>query len=141
MIDVKTRYEGLQSLFGTMKDESCHFLTLCSIADEYNITHGKSYIDLINIIRVSQSKRWITDDFFVRNDGTPILEYLTGKKWSRKEVVKLPEIRDNDYTEAIWYNPRTEYRHYRRRYFDTLSFSHTVNNGYIEKYYIYTVED
>lgn len=141
MVDVRTRYEGFQTLCGVLKDEGCHFLVLCSIADEYLASRNKPYTDLINTIRMSQSKQWIDGDFFVRNDGTPILEYLTGKKWTRKEVVKLPEIRDNDYTEAIWYNPITRYHHYRRRYFDTLDFSYTVKNGYIEKYYIYTVED
>lgn len=141
MVAIKSRYEGLQSLFGTMKDESCHFLTLCSIADEYLFAHDGPYIDLIGIIRTSQTKGWITDDFYVTNDGTPILEHLTGKKWTRKEVVKLPTIGDNDYTEAIWYNPQTGYHHYRRRYFDTLNKSKTVAEGYIEKYYIYTVED
>ena len=141
MLTIQERYEGLQTLFGTMKDEACHFLVLCSIADEYLLSHGYPAIDLINIIRVSQKRKWITDDFYVQNDGTPILSYLTGRKWTRKEVVKLPIIRDNDYTEAIWYNPRTTYHHYRRRYFDTLVNSKTVAEGRIEKYYIYTVED
>ena len=137
---VQERYEGIQSVLKNAGDEGCHFLALCSIADEYNNEHGKPYLDLINAIRVCQSKRWIDKGFWVKNDGTPFLEYLTGIKWSRKEVVKLPVIRDNDYTEVVWFNPDTGFHHYRRRYMDTLEHSVTVEKGYIEKYYVYTAE-
>lgn len=141
MISVKDRYSGFQTLCGVMKDEACHYLVLCSIADEYLITHGHQPHDFLGILRLAQSKRWITKDFWVSNDGTPILEAATGKKWQRKEVVSLPVIRDNDYTEAIYYNPNTDLHHYRRRGFDTLEYSKTVAEGYVEKYYIYTVEE
>lgn len=139
---IKKRYEGLQTLCGVMKDEACHFLTLCSIADEYNQSKGKPFIDLIDAVRTAMDNKWMDNEFTVTVLGScDILGYLTGKKWTRKEVDKLPVIRDNDYTEAVWYNPKTEYHHYRRRSFDTLAYSYTVANGYIEKYYIYTVED
>lgn len=136
-MDIVDRYAGIQDVFKIAGSDGCHFLALCSIAEEYL---NKS-IDLIGLIRHCQSKRWITNDFWVKNDGTPILNYLTGKKWSRKEVAELPVIRDNDYTEAVWFNPNTQYHHYRRRCVDTLNHSYTVEYGYIEKYYIYTVED
>lgn len=132
---VRDRYEGVQTLFREMGSEGCHFLVLCSIAEE---SIGKP-IDIIDALRVSLSKGWMRKDYWVNNDGTPLLNYLTGLKWTRKEVVKLPVIRDNDYTESVWYNPNTQYHHYRRRYFDTLDHSYTVEKGYIEKYYIYTV--
>lgn len=134
---VRERYEGLQDLLLSAGGEGCHFLTLLSIAEEYH----KCNVDLIDAIRACRLKGWIGPDFWVKNDGTPILEYLTNKKWTRKEVVNLPVIRDNDYTEAIYYNPNTGYRHYRRRYFDVKNNSITVRDGYIEKYYIYTVEE
>lgn len=139
---IKERYEGFQSRCGVMRDEACHFLVLCSIADEYNQSKGKPFIDLIEAIHTSINNKWMDKEFTVTVQGAcDILNYLTGKKWTRKEVDKLPFIRDNDYTEAVWYNPKTEYHHYRRRSFDTLDYSYTVANGYIEKYYIYTVED
>lgn len=134
-MNITDRYAGIQDVFKMVGSDGCHFLTLCSIAEEYL----NKPIDLIGLIRQCQSKRWIDPTMFVRNDGTPILNYLTGKKWSRKEVVKLPVIHDNDYTEVIWFNPVTQYHHYRRRYVDTLDHSYTVEYGYIEKYYIYTV--
>lgn len=134
MMSIKDRYNGIQTVFKALGDEGCHFLVLCSIAEE----HTGRPVDLINLIRVCQSRKWIEDDFWVKNDGTPILEYLTGEKWERKEVERLPIIGDNDYTEAIYFNPRTELRHYRRRYVDTLAYSTTVAEGYIIKYYIYT---
>lgn len=136
-MNILDRYSGIQDVMKMVGSDGCHFLTLCSIAEEYL----NKPIDLIGLIRHCQSKRWITNDFWVKNDGTPILNYLTNKKWTRKEVDKLPVIRDNDYTEAIYYNPNTGFHHYRRRGIDTLSYSITVRDGYIEKYYIYTVED
>ena len=136
-MNVLDRYSGIQDVMKMVGSDGCHFLTLCSIAEEYL----DRPIDFIGLIRCCQSKRWITNDFWVKNDGTPILNYLTNKKWTRKEVDKLPVIRDNDYTEAIYYNPATGLHHYRRRGIDTLSYSITVRDGYIEKYYIYTVED
>ena len=132
----KQRYSGLQTLFGVAHDTSCLFLCMLSIAEEQT---GHD-IDFITAYNACLKARAIDEQFYCVNQEL-ILEVLTGKKWTRKEVVKLPEIRDNDYTEAIWYNPITRYHHYRRRYFDTLDFSYTVKNGYIEKYYIYTVED
>lgn len=135
-MSVKDRYEGIQSVFKTVGSEGCHFLVLCSIVEEFN----DAPLDIITAIRIAQQNKWITPDFWVKNDGTAFLSYFTYVKWTRKEVDKLPVIRDNDYTEAIWYNPCTGYRHYRRRYMDTLDASITVRDGYIEKYYIYTAE-
>ena len=133
---VKDRYEGLQSLFATAYESSCHFLVLCSIAEEA-IGHD---IDLIWAIRTCRSRQLIDDEFYVKDDGCGILKLLTNKKWTRKDVVKLGVIRDNDYTEAEWFNPRTGFTHFRRRYFDTLNDSVTVREGYIKQYRVYTVQ-
>lgn len=135
------RYEGIQSVLKRCGNDGCHFLTLLSIAEQYRNLHmNKPEIDLIYAIRICRSKNWISPDFYVNNDGTPILEFFTCKKWTRKEVDKLPVIGDNDYTEAIYYNPSTQLHHYRRRGYDTLEYSKTVTEGSVEKYYIYTVE-
>jgi hypothetical protein len=137
---VKERYEGLQTLALSLHKDGCHFLTLCSIADEYRYDNGLEFIDLITAIRLCQSKGLIDDEFYVKDDGCKVLKLLTaGKKWTRKDVETLPPIGDNDYTEAIYFNPRTQFHHYRRRYFDTLDHSVTVEEGYVESYRIYTV--
>lgn len=139
---VKERYEGLQTLFLKAHESSCHFLTLCSIADEYRHDHSLPYIDLIEAIRTCVSKGLIDGEFYVKDDGTNILSLLTdGKKWTRKDVETLGQINDNDYTEAVYYNPRTQFKHFRRRYFDTLSDSITVKEGSIIQYRIYTVQE
>ena len=139
---VKERYEGLQTLFLQAHTDGCHFLTLCSIADEYRYNHNMDYIDIIWAIRICTSKGLLKNDFYVNDDGTKILSLLTnGKKWTRNDVVSLPPIGYNDYTEAVYYNPRTHFKHFRRRYFDTLSDSVTVKEGQIIQYRIYTVED
>lgn len=86
------------------------------------------------------SKGWLTSDFFVK-DSLAILNYYTQKKWERKSVSELPfEIKENEYTVMIWYNQRTGYTHFRRRYFDTLTDSVTVREGTIQGYYIYSVK-
>lgn len=139
---VKERYEGFQTLALELHKDGCHFLTLCSIADEYRYDHSLPYIDLIESFRLLQSKGLIARDCFIKDDGTNVLSLLTdGAKWTRKDVVKLGHIRDNDYTEAVYFNPRTQYHHFRRRYFDTLEHSVTVEEGYVESYRIYTVHD
>lgn len=130
----KDRYEGIQTILKTCGEEGCHFLSLLSIAEE----EEKTYIDLIMAIRMFRSKGWLTPDFFV-TDAIKILNFLTSKEWTREEVTKLPkEIAANQYTEVCYYNEKTSFRHFRRRYFDTLENSNTVKNGKIEKYYIYT---
>ena len=139
---VKERYEGLQTFFLTMHHEACHFLVLCSIADEYRYDHGLPYIDLIEAIKTCQSKGLMDNECFIKDDGCGVLSLLTdGKKWSRKDVVSLPTIRYNDYTEAVYYNERTKFTHFRRRYFDTLRDSVTVKEGKIIQYRIYTVQE
>lgn len=139
---VRERYEHLQTLFLNAHESSCHFLVLCSIADEYRHDHGLEYIDLIWAIRTCTSKGLIDGEFYVKDDGCRILSLLTeGKKWTRKDVVSLPAIGYNDYTEAEYFNPRTQFTHFRRRYFDTLRDSVTVKEGYIKQYRIYTVQE
>lgn len=134
---VKNRYQGLQTILQSCGDEGCHFLALCSIIEEVN----QRPLDLIEAIRVSQSKGWVKSDFFCKN-GDLFLNYFTNKNWKRREVEKLPdEIKENEYTEAIYFNPRTEYCHYRRRGFDTIDNSLTVREGYVMKYYIWYYED
>ena len=137
---VKERYEGLQIELLAIYKDGCHFLTLCSIADEYRYDNGLPYIDLIDAIRICQKRGLISDDFYVNDDGTKVLSLLTdGKKWTRRDVVNLPTINDNDYTEAVYFNSRTQFKHFRRRYFDTLRDSVTVKEGSIIQYRIYTV--
>lgn len=94
---------------------------------------------MIETIRICQSKGWIRPDFYVTNDGTPILRHFTHKEWTKDIVKTLPEvIADNQYTEVIHFNKRTSYEHFHRRYVDTKENSVTVKEGKIDRYYIYT---
>lgn len=136
-MNIVERYTGIQDVCKAIGSDGCHFLTLCSIAEQYL----DKPIDFFGLVKHCLDTQWVTEDFYVNNDGTPILQYLTNKKWTRKEVAELPHIWYNDYSEAVYYNPRTKYHHFRRRAVDTLNHSITVAEGYIEKYYIYTVED
>lgn len=142
---VKDRYSGIQTLFKTAHESSCHFLTLLSIAEEENIRLKKTNpnIDFIDAVRVAQSKQWMNHEFTVTVQGSlDLLKHYTGKTWTRREVKKLPlKIKDNEYTEVIHKNDRTNFKHYHRRLFDTLESSVTVREGYVLCYYIYTCEE
>ena len=138
---VKQRYTGIQDIAADLHTDGCHFLTLCSIAEEENIRLKKinPNVDLIDAIKISQSKGWFTSEFEGK-DALAFLNYLTGQKWTRTEIVTElpPHIADNEYTEVIYYNKTNGYKHFRRRGFDTLWDSKTVKCGKILGYYIYT---
>lgn len=139
---IKERYKGIQTILEACGKDGCHFLTLCSIADEWRYEHNLPFIDIIDTIHLLHQGKLMSSDFFIKDDGTKVLSLLTeGKKWTKKNVDKLPRIRDNDYTEVVYFNPRTKFKHFRRRPYDTLTYSVTVAEGYILEYRIYTVEN
>ena len=137
-LDVKARYQGFQSMCKIVNTDGCYFLALCSIIEEYT----DCPLDLIDAIRVSQSKGWVDSEFTIKN-APKFLEYYTGKKWVRSEMVsRLPvKILDNQFTVVIHYNKRTGFKHFKRRGFDTLDDSVTVKEGVILGYYIFTVQE
>lgn len=132
---VRDRYEGIQTVLGRCFDGGCHFLTLCTIVEEACTRK----LDLIDAIRRSMSKGWFKSDF-TGVDAIAFLEFYTGCHWTRETVKVLPVLKQNQYSEAIYYNPRTKMHHYRRRGFDVLEDSVTVREGYIEAYHIYTCD-
>lgn len=134
LMGVKERYTDIQTILGNCHEGGCLFLCLCSIAEE----QAGKHVDLIDVIKTSMSRGWITSQFWV-NDSLAILNYLTGKIWSRRTVTTLPPIMDTaEYSVMIYYNTRTRYHHYRRRGYDTLTSSTTVKEGIVEGYYIYS---
>lgn len=132
---VTSRYENIQTFLTHIDTDGCYFLTLLSIAEEFN----KVKVDLIDAIWLARGRNLITDDYTV-NDAPALLTALTGHKWVMYRVDTLPKvIADNEYTVAVWYNPRTKYKHFRRRYFDTLVSSVTVKEGSIAYYHLFRV--
>lgn len=134
-MNVKERYSGIQTVLKNCGEEGCHFLTLCSIIEE--VIHKP--LDLIEVIWFCKRQNIIEDDFYV-NDGLKLLNYYTNKKWSRVETTITPTLKENEFLEVIYYNKKTELFHYRRKEFDTLSFSKTVKEGKVLKYYIWRHE-
>lgn len=133
-MNTKQRYTEIQTLLKKCGESGCHFLSLLSIIEEVN----NEPVDLIEAVKVCLSKKYIDEDFFVKA-GDELLEYFTGRKWVRKTVEKLPsKIEDNWFTECVYFNPKTNKYHYRRRGFDTLKDSITVKEGYALKYYIWS---
>lgn len=136
----KQRYEGIQSLMGNFNKWGCHFTVLVTIIEEwYRENVVPDYCcDFINMIHICTSKGWIDSEFYVK-DALAILNYFTGKKWTRRKVEKLPaKLLPNEWTECNWYNPETKLEHFTRRNINSLWDSNTVKNGYIRYYYIYT---
>lgn len=142
---ITDRYSGIQDTFKSLGAEGCHFLVLCSIAEEF-LTEYRGVevtIDLIGTIRIAQSKGWIRDDFYVK-DALALLRWMCMSRgvtcsWVRTEVTKLGKLTDRDYSEVVYYNERTGYKHFRRRYVDTINNSTTVREGRVLQYNVYTV--
>lgn len=136
-MNVKERYNGVQTVFEKAGDYACLFLSLLSIAEEYT---GLP-VDFIVAYRKCIELGLIDKDFFC-NDQKKILYEFTGKKWRKTVVKKLPDpVPDEMFTVEKWYNPRTDFTHFKRRAFDTLESSVTVKEGHIKEYYCYSVEE
>lgn len=132
----KQRYEGLQTLFLTAHNWACLFLCMLSIAEEYT-GHEIDFIEAYHACRKNGS---LGADFYC-NDQEKILQSLTGKKWRKVIMKKLPEpVPSAMYTVEHWYNSKTKYDHYKRRGYDTVTNSVTVRDGKLLEYYTYTVE-
>ena len=137
-MDVKERYNGIQTVFEKAGESGCLFLSLLSIAEEYT---GLP-VDFIVAYNKCIEKGLIKKDFFC-NDQEKILETFTGKKWTKTVVKELPDhpVPENMYTVEKWFNERTGFTHFKRRMFDTLESSITVKECYIKEYYCYEVEE
>ena len=141
----KEKYIGLQSklwshsaLLQSMGSYSCLFLSLCSIAEEYLEETGNSKkLDILEAA-IGCRERGLIDEEWTCS-SVEILDFLTGAKWGRQELKALPEkVPDNMYTVEKWYNKRTGFTHFRRRWGDTLKESVTVKEGKLVCYYAFT---
>lgn len=107
---------------------------MCTIIEEIT---GKP-ADILMIIQESMAEGWLESDYTCK-DSLAILERVTGRKFSRKIVTKLPDvINDNEFTIEKWHNSKTGYTHFKRRFVDSLKSSVTVKEGRIKEYYIYS---
>ena len=128
----KQRYSGIQDVFRTMNDNACLFLCILSIAEEFN----KAPVDLLEAYHAFISKGIMKSDFYF-NDSEAALEYLTGVQWKREKMKVLPDpVPELMYTIEHWKNGK--YEHFKRRSFDTLRNSITVQRGQLIEYYCYT---
>lgn len=137
MSELATRYSGIQTHLKNISEYGCHFLTLCSIAEEATNTK----IDLIDAVNKAISNNLIDNEYTVLNN-IALLQILCNNKykWVETRVRRLPAtIKDNEYTECVYTFGRSI--HYRRRAVDTIINSNTVANGQITEYRIYTCEE
>lgn len=136
-MNVKERYNGIQTVFEKAGESACLFLSLLSIAEEYT---GLP-VDFIVAYRKCIELGLIEKDFFC-NDQEKILYEFTGKKWKKTVLKELPSpMPENMFTVEKWYNKRTGFTHFKRRGFDTLESSVTVKEGHIREYYCFEVKE
>ena len=125
---IKKKWEGGQSVW----KEGCYFFSLLTTADELGIKY-----DLIHFTRFCLNQNLITADGTVR-DAEELLYALTGRRFKRTIVKEIPLMKQNMYSIEKWYNERTGYTHFRRRFVDTVKDSVTVKEGKLMCYYIFT---
>ena len=147
--DIRQKYIGLQTrlkersrMLSCMGDYSCLFLCLCSIAEEWfeelfgDFKKGLT-LDMAEFALECREKGYIDDEWTCRTED--ILRLATGVAWRKAEVKELPAVvPDEMYTVEKWYNPRTGYTHFRRRWGDTVKDSVTVREGQLVGYYTFT---
>lgn len=144
--EIIRKYKGLQSLLKKreqmlmfMGDEACLFLCLCSIAEEWYddfLDHERA-VDVVSFAMHCREMGYLDDAWTCYTED--ILKLATGRRWKKNEVKKLPAVvPDEMYTVEKWYNPRTGYTHFRRRWGDTLDDSVTVREGQLVGYYTFT---
>lgn len=131
---IKSRYIGIQTKLKSIGDYGCLFLCLCSIIEEVNGAPA----DILSIIQESMAEGWLADDYTC-NDSIAILDRFTGRSFARTVTRTKPvEVKDSQFTVEKWFNPRTGYTHFKRRFVDTLASSVTVREGAIKEYYVYS---
>lgn len=134
-MNVQERYNGIQTAMKNAGESACLFLSLLSIAEEYT---GLP-VDFIVAYRKCIELGLIDKDFYCKNQEKMLYE-LTSKKWNKTIVKELPDlVPENMFTIEKWYNPRTDFTHFKRRAFDTLENSVTTREGKIVEYYCYSV--
>ena len=144
--DIRAKYTGLQTrlreragMLARMGDEACLFLCLCSIAEEWFGDFNKSgrSLDIAEFAMRCRDKGYIDDTWTCHTED--ILLLATGVSWRKAEVKEIPAVvPDEMYTVEKWFNPRTGYTHFRRRWGDTVKDSVTVREGKFECYYTFT---
>ena len=133
---MRSRWEGIQNKLWGMQ-EGCFFLTLCSIAEEYNISHGRDKVDLVDAVNKAFDMKWVKSDYTVLND-TALLSWLcNGAKVSKRMSSTCGLLKANEYSACKY--ALDNKLHFRRRYFDVYTNSNTVKNGEFVCYYIYTI--
>ena len=133
---MKSRYEGIQNKLWNMR-EGCFFLSLLSVAEEFNLEHGRGKVDLVDAVNMAFDNNYVTSDYTVKKD-CELLSKLTGRKVTKKVTSVCGVLDDNEYSIVKYLNKEKTANHFRRRYFDVYTNSMTVKEGTIVSYYIYT---
>lgn len=133
----KSRYEGLQNELMRFIPESCFFLSLLSVAEDYRADRGQIVkVDFIDAFRMARNRGWLGIDNMMYND-VAFLEHLTGHTVEKRVVKPEQElfVASNEYTIAKY--RKGSVTHFRRRGYDVYTGSQTVAKGKMEAVYVY----
>lgn len=136
----RTKYEGFQNKLMQIASESCFFLTLLSIAEDYNddFMNGRRF-DLSDALNKSLKEGWLgAKDNLMYND-VALLSWLTNEPVTKRVIAPSDDltVADNEYTATKW--RRGKNTHFRRRAYDVYTNSQTVAKGSIESIYVYKI--
>jgi hypothetical protein len=131
---MESRFDNIQRYLARIDEYGCFFLSLCSVAEDYL----KKKVDLVDAVRFAVEQGVITPDYTVKDD-VKLLSHLTGKRVSKRTADRCGVLKANEFSIEKWYNPRTGYNHFKRRYFDVYHDGVTVKEGYIMCFYIYEI--
>lgn len=133
----RTRYEGLQNELIRFIPESCFFLSLLSVAEDYRADRGQIVkVDFIDAFRTARERGWLGIDNMMYSD-VALLEYLTGHTVDKRIVKPEQELNvlANEYTIAKY--RKGAITHFRRRGYDVYNGSQTVAKGKLDSVYVY----
>ena len=133
--DLKKVSEAAKRIY----DYGCYFMSLLYVRNIY-YSEIPTLDELFMYYDTFIDRGWMDFDCYVK-DPCAILNYLTGKKYS----VKKSEVLDPtaDIIIGRWYNPTTSLRHFvvmdsnNNVVWDSLGYSITVADGYIDSYRLF----
>lgn len=133
----RSKYENIQSDLMAFVPEACFFLSLLSVAEDYNTDYNTgTAFGFIGAYREARERGWLGSDNIMYND-VALLEHLTGAKVVKyvEEPSAVLDVKPNEYTIAKY--AKGSQTHFRRRGYDVYRDSKTVAKGKLVAIYKY----
>lgn len=138
----RKKYENAQSDLLSFLPEACFFLSLLSVADDYNEDFGTGKtVDLIGAWREALDRGWLGRADSIMYNDIALLRWLTGARVTKEVLSPTSDVSvaENEYT--ITKYELAGKNHFRRRGYDVWRDSQTVRNGRLVAVYLYRLSD